>query len=534
MATPTTNPIEQLRTRLAQRADSNLPVWPVAVKPCAERNALALLMGTLLGKLPNDDVAPLVRPILLEQLENGSWGNDVSRTLEIVQALSQSQRPEARPSLSKAVDWLEAHPSKKQLRVETLLLLGHATGLGAPLRYKQIAKPALHAALEWSLRHAVRSRKLAAHLLMNEPGTDAERVSQLIRRQHSDGSWNGDARTTTLAMSALRQAGLPASDTLFERGYRFLRVLQQWDGEDLVQAPNDVSMALHAMALRSLLLAGMEPNDVAGHALLLAHAQDASGGWSIGSGQPVDVMTTALALDALSLFGDEPLETRWARRRAVEFLSAVQLRDGSFAQLPRGNWLARRGVTSRTSLEATSLALLALCESGETGAVRAMNKAAHFVRRAQSRDGSFPRSTMQSQLVSTVLAAEALDAFGGHRAQVERALEWIIGKQHVLGGFGESGGLTSWHTAMAIRGLSLRPARFAEQLAGAREHLLLRQDEETKWWIDSTENLCVPSSDEVLAVNDVTAIAALEALHTGSRVRAQRTRMQRKYEAPRG
>ena len=112
MASLTTQQLEQLRARISQRAESSIPVWPVAVRPCAERNALALLMGTLLGKLPNDDVAPLVRPILSEQEKNGSWRNDISLTLEIVQALSQSNRPEARPAMNKAVTWLEEHPHR--------------------------------------------------------------------------------------------------------------------------------------------------------------------------------------------------------------------------------------------------------------------------------------------------------------------------------------------------------------------------------------------------------------------------------------
>jgi hypothetical protein len=114
-----------------------------------------LLLGTLLGTSFLMTISRRsCRPILNEQDENGSWGNDLSRTLEIVQALSQSQRPEARPHLNKAVTWLEEHPNRRQLRAETLLLLGHTTGLGAPIRFKQLLKPALHVAIDWSFRNA--------------------------------------------------------------------------------------------------------------------------------------------------------------------------------------------------------------------------------------------------------------------------------------------------------------------------------------------------------------------------------------------
>jgi len=533
LASPIPNPIEQLRARLSQRAESSIPVWPVAVRPCAERNSLALLLGTLLGKLPNDDISPLVRPVLLEQAENGSWRNDVSLTLEVVQALSQSQRPETRPALDQAVTWLEEYPNRRQLRAETLLLLGHTTGLGAPIRFKSFLKPALHAAIGWSFRNHHTSRRLSAHLLMTEAGVDSARMSQLIRRQLSDGSWDGNVRSTALAMAALRQAGLPASDSLFERGFRFMRVLQQWDGKDLLQAPCDVSNALHATTVRSLLLAGADTNDVAPSAMLLLHHQDSSGGWSIGSGQPVDVMTTAMALDALSLFGDNPLETRWTRRRAVEFLLSAQHTDGSFALMSNNKWFTHRGARNRASLDATCMALLALCESGEYNALPAMYKAARFIQREQLADGSFPQSSLKSKHYTTVLAAEALDAFGANRRPVERALSWVVAQQHTLGGFCDEHGLTSWHTAIAIRGLSLRPARYANELASARAHLLLRQDDETKWWDDAAANLFVPNLSRCLSVTELTAMAALEALHTGSRVRAMRTRKLR-AATPRG
>lgn len=534
MASLTTSQLEQLRARLSQRAESSIPVWPVAVRPCAERNALALLMGLALGKLPNDDIAPLVRPILGEQERNGSWRNDISLTLEIVQALSQSQRPEARPAMDKAVAWLEENPNRRHLRAETLLLLGHTTGLGAPIRFKYLLKPALNVAIDWSFRGKQTSRKLAAHLLLNESGRDNVRMSKLIRRQQTDGSWDGNARTTALAMAALRQAGLPVSDSLFERGFRFLRVLQQWDGKDLLQAPADVSNVLHATTVRSLILAGAENNEVAPSAMQLLHHQDVSGGWCIGSGQPVDVMTTAMALDALALFGDNPLETRWARRRAVEFLISAQHSDGSFSALPKKSWYTYRGAKDRSSLDITCAVLLALCECGEFNALPAMVRAVKFITRAQNPDGSFPASTLRSRIYTSVLAAEALDAFGGLRKHVERTLEWISTQQHELGGFNGDVGLTSWHTAMAVRGMSLRPAKFAVELASARTHLLMRQDEETKWWNDASSNLFVPSLNHRLSVTELTAMAALEALHTGSRVRAMRTRKLRTSPTPRG
>ncbi|MBK8127361.1 MAG: hypothetical protein IPK53_00075 [bacterium] len=527
MATLSPNQLAQLRARMLQRSEAGTPVWPVAVRPCAELNALALLMGHLLGRLPNDDVAPLCRPILSEQLADGSWNHDVSATLEIVQALSQTQRPEVRPALNKAVAWLEEHPRKRRLRAETLLLLGFTTGLGAPLRYRSLVKPVLHAALDWNLRHEAPTRKLAAHVLLNEPGADRARTAKLVRTQLADGSWEGDVRATALALAALRQAGLPASDAIFERGYRFMRVLQQWDGNDLIQSGCDISTMLHAVTLRSLLLAGGESQELAGSALVLLQQQDQSGGWSVGSGQSVDVITTAQALDALALFGDDPLDTRWARRRAAEFLLSVQQADGSWAVLPKPMAWLRRGLRAPGSLDATSLALLALTECGESFAIRGMQRGAQYIRARQMANGSFAASSLKSRIGSTMLAAEALDAFGGQRALVERALDWIAAQQHALGGFGETEGLTSWHTALAIRGMSLRPARYAEPLATARAHLLLRQDDQLKIWVDPAPTLFLPGGTARQDVHELSTLAALEAMNIGSRARASRNRMQR-------
>ncbi|MBK6910852.1 MAG: hypothetical protein IPH10_07975 [bacterium] len=71
----------------------------------------------------------------------------MSATLEIVQALSQTQRPEVRPALNKAVAWLEEHPRKRRLRAETLLLLGFTTA-GRAAALPVLVKPVLHAALD--------------------------------------------------------------------------------------------------------------------------------------------------------------------------------------------------------------------------------------------------------------------------------------------------------------------------------------------------------------------------------------------------
>ncbi|MBK6910851.1 MAG: terpene cyclase/mutase family protein, partial [bacterium] len=288
-----------------------------------------------------------------------------------------------------------------------------------------------------NLRHEAPTRKLAAHVLLNEPGADRARTAKLVRTQLADGSWKA---TYARRRWRWQRCGRPAcrqATRFFERGYRFMRVLQQWDGNDLIQSGCDISTMLHAVTLRSLLLAGGESQELAGSALVLLQQQDQSGGWSVGSGQSVDVITTAQALDALALFGDDPPDTRWARRRAAEFLLSVQQADGSWAVLPKPMAWLRRGLRAPGSLDATSLALLALTECGESFAIRGCSVRAVHSRAANGERPFAAPSSLKSRIGSTMLAAEALDALGGQRALVERALDWIAAQQHALGGFGE-------------------------------------------------------------------------------------------------
>lgn len=531
MAVLTNSQLVQARTRLAHRAEASIPVWAIAPRPCAQENATALLIGTLLGKIPADDVAALCTPILEEQRGDGSWGGDFSKTLEIVQALSQVSRPETRPALEKAVAWLEKNRKTLRLHPETLVMLGHITGLDAGTSIKKILLPLLKVAASWAMRAATPSRRLAVQVLFGEAGVLSSRARVLLRNQLADGSWDGDARTTALAMIALRHAGVHSQDSLFERGFRFLRVLQQWDKDNLVQSRCDVSAWMHAASVRGLLLSGCETHEVAASVLSLLHMQDQSGGWAMGSGQRVDLLTTAHVLDALTIFGDTPVETKWARRRAVEFLLSTQLPNGGWSRTAsRVGLVFRRGLATNAICFDTTLAVLtSLAMSGESlpSLQQAVRRAVRRVRSAQHSDGSFLAGAMRSKIWSTVMAVEALDAAGGHRTEIERAQEWLAGQQHLLGGFGEANGLTSWHTAWGIRGLSLRPHRFAQELASARMHLLMRRDDESLLW-----NAEAPVTDEARAdlsrVDDVTSFAALEAMTHMARVRESGARRSRK------
>jgi prenyltransferase beta subunit len=534
LAVLTNSQLVEARTRLAHRAEASVPVWAIAPRPCAQENATALLIGTLLGKIPADDVAALCKPILEEQLADGSWGGDFSKTLEIVQALSQVSRPETRPALEKSVEWLEKNRKALRLHPETLVMLGHITGLDAGTSIKKILLPLLKVTASWAMRQATPSRKLAVQVLFGEAGVMSARARRLLRNQLADGSWDGDTRTTALAMIALRHAGVNFQDSLFERGFRFLRVLQQWDKDNLVQSRCDVSAWMHAASVRGLLLSGCETHEVAASVLGLLHIQDQSGGWAMGSGQRVDLLTTAHVLDALTIFGDTPVETSWARRRAAEFLISAQLPSGGWSRSLKSTHLTSgfsfRGTIGNAMCFDTTIAVLAsLAQSGESNASvqEVVRRAVRMVKKAQHPDGSYSSGAMRSKIWSTVMAVEALDSAGGHRTEIERALDWLAKQQHLLGGFGEANGLTSWHTAWGIRGLSLRPHRYSQELASARMHLLMRRDDESLLW-----NADAPVSDTARAdlsrVDDVTSFAALEAMTHMSRIRATNARRSRK------
>ena len=356
------------------------------------------MLGALLGKLPSEDASALVRTVLAEQHADGSWGRtadgpgDLSLTLEVVEALSQAGDGQAQTALARAVGWLEAHRLGARLDEETLILLSAVADM-VPGRLRRWLLPLArlvmrHRAGTSARRHRSEVLPLALSLLSRDRNGAFGRYGRLLELQMLDGSWEGATHTTVCALAALRHAGLAPEDAAFERGWRFLRSLQLWSGDRLVQNPCDLSNVLHAAAVRALLVAGAESDVAASSTLSLLHQARMHGGWAAGGMLPTDLMSTALALDALSFAGDVPVETAWSRRRAVLLLLRTQHGAGGWPLYPdaHNTRLSRLRTphgprTNPSSLDVTAACVQALAYAGVrvAGEDAALARGVHFL-----------------------------------------------------------------------------------------------------------------------------------------------------------
>jgi hypothetical protein len=522
---------EKIRERLGERVLSGVPQWLAPVVPAARSNAAALLIGSLLGRLPAEDVNALVYTILLEQRADGSWSpdgdrsGDLSLTLEVVEALSACGDSHARDALSRAVSWLETHRNAGHLSEETLILLSAVTEVvPGPMRkfFLPFAKHyLLRGARRQARMHGGRVMPLALSLLARDKASALGKGRELIGLQLLDGSWEGSSRTTMFALAALRHASVPLDDTAFERGWRFLRGLQVWDGDGLVQNPCDGSNLLHASALRALAVSAAEQDMVAGSTLSLLHQARTSGGWALGAMLPTDLFTTALVLDALSFAGDVPVETNWARRRAVLLLLRSQNSDGGWPlyfdpdAFAISRWTSRY---ARSRVDVTSAAVQALAYSGvqEEGEAKAILCGVRFLMRRQERSGLWESDVNGSRIFSAARALEALFAAGHERAgnAVIKGVQALVKCQQVDGGWSEKATelSTPQHTAWVLRALNGVPGVEAEVITRAKTYLEASLDRSELLWNTHTAAWPLPLAEPPVALSDLVTMWALEAL----------------------
>jgi len=523
---------EKIRDRFCERALAGAPQWLAPMLPAARNTAGSLLIGHLIGRLPHEDESAMIAAILQEQNDDGSWprvpdgAGDLSVTLEVVQALSASGDESVRMALARAVHWLEEN-RRRELDLETLLLIGSLSDMPPTRLYRWQMS-----AVRWisPRRNRILFRKTANPALRTALAAlalDSARANRfqkrLLERQRNDGSWDGAARTTMLALAALRHASLPTTDTAFERGWRFLRGLQLWNHGGLIQNPCDLSSLLHAVAVRSLLTAGAEPDAVMASVLTLLHHGDEHGLWAAGAGLPADFVTTAWALDALSLAGDSPVETAWMRRRAVLALLRAQRRDGSWplvvdapqrlagALWERGSTTHATGSVEATAAVVQALAYCGLPPFGQQGAVEA---GVRFLLCRQGTGGVWKGSAV-GDIPATSLALEALTAAGTISAEaVFHGVRALEAEQRADGGWKDDGDSASspLHTAFALRALCGTPISAESARHRAREFLLQSVDMSELLWTDGSLSLLPPFAGESLIVPELTSLWALEAL----------------------
>lgn len=522
MADKTTDLILKIRERMAERAMSGAPYWSAPVENSARSTAGCLLIGSILKKLPAEDARALCETLEAEQNEDGSWSRsagepgNVSLTLEILEALAESHEKAARPAITKSVMWLKDHETKRSLNFDTAVLLRSLMLEQAESRWERVAGPVKRfLQIHFKLRNANYETRPglveALRVLSCDCSLAFGRSRRLLELQYVDGSWDGATRSTVMVMAALRHAGLSTEDSAFERGWRFLAAHQAWRSDQLVQNPCDNSNLLHATAVRTLMMTGAEPDMAATSILTLLHQQRTSGGWAMGGLLSTDLLTTALALDALSFAGDIPIETLWARRRAALLLARTQQPDGGWPLLPPSGKKWRVRSTARSRVDVTALAVQALAYSAvsEPELERAIENGVRYLLRVQSRDGWWRGDTRERDIFTTGRAIEALlgAAPDKSRGVVTLGVRALLQRQREDGGWG-----STHDTAWVVRALAGMPGVPTDVLKRGRESLESAVNRDQLAWAVNGAELPLPAGEASPGSSDLSTLWALEAL----------------------
>ena len=291
------------------------------------------------------------------------------------------------------------------------------------------------------------------------------------------------------------------------------------DGEDFFFQPCfspvwDTAIAAHALGSAGVAAAELRP---AGDWLLSKEVRR-KGDWSIKrpATEPSgwyfefanefypDIDDTAMVLLALRHTGaacSSALEA--ARKRAVNWLLAMQSRDGGWAAFDVDNdthslsqvpFADHNAILDPTCPDITGRVLEALCLSGVDPASAPIRRAVAYLRRAQQADGSWAGRWGVNYIYGTFLALRGLRAAGydDHEAEPLRATEWLRSIQNADGGWGEScesyarntfveAPSTPSQTAWAVLGLLAGGDTASESVRRGIEYLVSTQRAQGGW-----------------------------------------------------
>ncbi|MGH7610655.1 MAG: squalene--hopene cyclase [Candidatus Dormibacteria bacterium] len=297
----------------------------------------------------------------------------------------------------------------------------------------------------------------------------------IVDHQEQDGSWAGIQPPWVYGLMALRARGYSLEHPVVRRG---LEALESFGIED------DRGFRLQAcvspvwdtaLALWALVEAGVPASDPAlrrAVGWLLAREVTKPGDWAVRrprgqlggwpfeyfNDQYPDMDDTAVVLSALRLAGhrrDDPGEVGDAIRRALGWLLAMQGRDGGYGAFDVDNrraWVEHLPIADfgemldRASPDVTAHVVEAYSRLGGADLEPARRRALDWLRRAEQYGGAYYGRWGVNYVYGNQAVAAAL-VVGGQREdrpRLARLGDWVAGHQHPSGGFGES--VLSYHS----------------------------------------------------------------------------------------
>ncbi|MFD4871659.1 prenyltransferase/squalene oxidase repeat-containing protein, partial [Streptomyces sp. NPDC058412] len=134
--------------------------------------------------------------------------------------------------------------------------------------------------------------------------------------------------------------------------------------------------------------------------------------------------------------------------------------------------------TNATSVFSQSLGVIAQVRAGESAAA---GEPIAYLKSLQEPSGAWPSligEPSQAEVDSTAMAAMTLDLLpdAASQAAVDKALAWLASQQKEDGGFPGASGNSVNSAALAVQGMSLDSARYADRIAKARTFLASQQN----------------------------------------------------------
>jgi len=217
-----------------------------------------------------------------------------------------------------------------------------------------------------------------------------------------------------------------------------------------------------------------------------------------------DIDDTAMALLALgSVNGSSPAAQRACHKRAIDWLLAMQSRDGGWAAFDAdNNWeflsqvpfADHNAMLDPTCADITGRALEALAAHGFDRSHRSVKRGVEWLIKHQEADGSWYGRWGVAYIYGTCFALRGLAAAGesDREAHVLRAGEWLRSIQNADGGWGEScasydngtftaGDSTPSQAAWAILGLIAGGDSNSLSVQHGIEYLLDTQNADGGW-----------------------------------------------------